>query len=413
MLVFYNFFLISFKISIRIASLWNPKAKNWVSGRHNIIGRMREARKNFEGPLVWFHAASLGEFEQGRSLIEKIKKQYPGHVVLLTFFSPSGYEVRKDYKNSDMIFYLPLDGKKAATEFLDIFKPKLAIFIKYDSWYYYLSELNKRNVPTILISAHFTPNLVYFGIFGSFFRQMLEKYSHIFVQNNDSIELLKKFGMKVPISISGDTRYDRVFDVIHAPFRNEAIEKFCQSGTILVAGSTWTEDEILLEHLHKQLPELKIVIAPHDINLQAIEKIKKRFRNSSLLSEFDQSKTDSKVLIVDSIGMLAGIYRYSNICYVGGGFNPSGIHNILEPAAYGRVVFFGKEYWYSVEAKQLISLGVAFSVKTKEELADLFIPLIHDKPALDQKNEVAANFVKYNLGATEKIMDYIKVNKLI
>ena len=305
MLVFYNFFLILFKFSISIASLWNPKARNWRKGRQGILERIKDARSEITGPLIWFHAASLGEFEQGRSLLEEIKLQYPNYSILLTFFSPSGYEVRKNYKNADIIFYLPLDGKKMSNEFLDIINPSFAIFIKYDSWYYYLTELKKRGIPTILISAHFTPNLVYFGIFGAFFRKMLECYSHIFVQNNESITLLKKFNISSNTSISGDTRYDRVMEITSSTFRNDRIEKFCQSGPVIVAGSTWDEDEMLLEHLHEQMLELKIIIAPHDTGKTSIERIKNRFKNPILLSEYDEKK--SNVLIIDSIGILSSI----------------------------------------------------------------------------------------------------------
>lgn len=411
MLVFYNFFLILFKFSISIASLWNPKARNWRKGRQDILERIKDARSEITRPLIWFHAASLGEFEQGRSLLEEIKLQYPNYSILLTFFSPSGYEVRKNYKNADIIFYLPLDGKKMSNEFLDIINPSFAIFIKYDSWYYYLTELKKRGIPTILISAHFTPNLVYFGIFGSFFRKMLNSYSHIFVQNKESIELLKKYNISVNTSISGDTRYDRVLEITSSDFKNERIENFCQSAQVIVAGSTWDEDETLLEHLHEQMLELKIIIAPHDTGKTSIERIKNRFKNPILLSEYDEKK--SNVLIIDSIGILSSIYRFGTICYVGGGFNSSGIHNILEPAAYGKVVVFGKEYWYSVEAKQLIELGTAFSIKTKQEFLSTVKLLLKDSIVLENKNKIALDFVKTKQGATKKIMSYLESNMIL
>jgi 3-deoxy-D-manno-octulosonic-acid transferase len=411
MLVFYDFFLILYKFSISLTSLWNPKAKKWKDGRQDILQRIKDARSQFKGPLVWFHAASLGEFEQGRSLIEAIKLHYPHYSILLTFFSPSGYEVRKNYKNADMIFYLPMDGKKTSNEFLEIINPSFAIFIKYESWHYYLSALKTRNIPTFLISAHFTPNLVYFGIVGSFFRKMLNSYSHIFVQNNDSIELLKKYNVSVNTSISGDTRYDRVLEITSSDFKNERIEKFCQSAQVIVAGSTWDEDELLLKHLQEELPQLKLVIAPHDIGKASIERVKSNFHNPILLSE--NKDYDSNVLIIDSIGMLSSLYRLGTLCYVGGGFNPSGIHNILEPAAYGKVVIFGKEYWYSLEAKQLIGLGAAFSVSTKQELVSTVELLLKDSDALDAKNKITLDFVRSNQGATKKIMSYLESNMIL
>ena len=411
MLVFYNFFLILFRLSISIASLWNQKARNWKSGRRNILSRIKDARSQIKGPLVWFHAASLGEFEQGRSLIEYIKLNYPHYSIMLTFFSPSGYEVRKNYKNAEMIFYLPLDGKKTSNEFLEIIKPSFAIFIKYESWFYYLSALNARNIPTYLISAHFTPNLVYFGIIGSFFRKMLERYSHIFVQNNESIELLKKFNVSVSNSIAGDTRYDRVMEITSVDFKDERIEKFCQSSSVIVAGSTWNEDEILLKHLHERMPELKLVIAPHDVGKSSIERIKNRFKDPVLLSDYQHN--NSNVLVIDSIGLLSSIYRYATLCYVGGGFNPSGIHNILEPAAYGKVVIFGKEYWYSVEAKELIGLGTAFSISSNEDFVELVKTLLEKRTTLEEKNKTTFDYVRSNQGATKKIMTYLESNMII
>ena len=411
MLVFYDFFLILYKFSISLASLWNQKAKKWKDGRQDILQRIKDARSQFKGPLVWFHAASLGEFEQGRSLIEAIKLAYPHYSILLTFFSPSGYEVRKNYKNADMIFYLPLDGKKTSSDFLEIINPSFAIFIKYESWYYYLSGLKSRNIPTFLISAHFTPNLVYFGIVGSFFRKMLDNYSHIFVQNNDSIELLKKYNLSADASIAGDTRYDRVLEITSSDFKNECIEKFCQSSQVIVAGSTWGEDEILLKHLHEKFPQMKLVLVPHDISKASIDRVKSLFKDPILLSE--NKEHHSNVLIIDSIGMLSSIYRFGTICYVGGGFNPSGIHNILEPAAYGKVVIFGKEYWYSLEAKQLIDLGTAFSVSNQQELLATVELLLRDIDALNDKNKITLDFVNSNKGATKKIMSYLESNMIL
>jgi 3-deoxy-D-manno-octulosonic-acid transferase len=411
MLVFYDFFLILYKFSISLASLWNQKAKKWSEGRQDILQRIKDARSQLKGPLVWFHAASLGEFEQGRSLIEAIKLAYPHYSILLTFFSPSGYEVRKNYKNADMIFYLPMDGKKTSNEFIEIINPSFVIFIKYESWYYYLSALKTRQIPTFLISAHFTPNLVYFGIVGSFFRKMLNSYSHIFVQNNESIELLKKYHLSADLSIAGDTRYDRVLEITSSDFKNDRIEKFCQSSQVIVAGSTWREDELLLKHLFEKFPQLKLVIAPHDISKASIDRVKSLFNDPILLSE--NKEHHSNVLIIDSIGMLSSIYRFGTICYVGGGFNPSGIHNILEPAAYGKVVIFGKEYWYSLEAKQLIGLGTAFSVSSKQELLSTVDLLLMDSDTLDAKNKITLNFIKSNQGATKKIMGYLESNMIL
>jgi 3-deoxy-D-manno-octulosonic-acid transferase len=233
----------------------------------------------------------------------------------------------------------------------------------------------------------------------------------IFVQNNSSIELLKKYNISTDISISGDTRFDRVMEIASANFENEYIEKFCASGVVLIAGSTWKDDNILLEHLHEKIPSLKLVIAPHDIKKHAIERIKKQFKNALLLSE--KKDENSNVLIIDSIGLLSSIYRFGTLCYVGGGFNPSGIHNILEPAAYGKVILFGKEYWYSVEAKQLIELGSAFSIKNKEELLEQVKNLMKKHDVLEMKNKITLNYIKSNKGATNTIMKHLESNSFL
>lgn len=412
MLFFYNLFLYAFSAGIHLASLWNPKARQWVNGRRSLLKRIKVAVAATEGPVIWMHCASLGEFEQGRPLLEDLKKRYPGHRILLTFFSPSGYEIKKNNSGADLVFYLPLDGKRNVQYFLDAVNPELVIFVKYESWHYYLTELKKRNIPTLLVSAIFKPEQTFFGIFGGFLRGLLENYSHIFVQDQDSFEILKKYGLRAEISIAGDTRFDRVTEIINQPFTHHHIESFCAGNQVLIAGSTWEEDEKMLADLSKQQPTLKMIIAPHEVSESAIQKTKERFDDSVLLSalESDLKKNNSTVLIIDCIGMLSKIYRYSTICYVGGGFNIAGIHNVLEPAAYGRVVIFGPNHQRSAEPEALIASGAGFSYQRRGTLIEIVERLLTDKRLLQEKNETARSFVDKRKGATKKITDYIEKN---
>jgi len=413
MLFFYNLFLLIYDFGIKVSALGYEKAQYWVRGRRNIHQRIKEACASSLSPIVWMHCASLGEFEQGRELLERIKINFPKYRILLTFFSPSGYEIRKNYNGANMIFYLPLDGKKTASEFLNNVNPTLALFIKYDSWFYYLHELKQRGIPTLLISAMFTPNLAFFGIGGSFFRKMLNNYSHIFLQDLKSKKLLEEFSIKAPLSVNGDTRFDRVIDIASSTFTHPVFEKFCSSGDVLIAGSTWKEDEKFLVHLLKECPEIKLVIAPHEINKQHVNELKTQFSNSFVLSESINKEihASANVMIVDTIGMLSKIYRYATLCYVGGGFNKSGIHNILEAAVYGKTICFGKYYGFSREAESLIKLGAAFSFNCKDDLIAHVKNLLSNKSSLSIKNAAAKDFVLENKGATNKIIHYLVENR--
>ena len=415
MLFFYNLFLFIYAIGIKVSAIGNVKAHLWLKGRRKIHARIKEACDASNQPIVWMHCASLGEFEQGRELLERIKKHYPSYRILLTFFSPSGYEVRKNYTGADMIFYLPLDGKTNAKTFLNNVNPKLALFIKYDSWYYYLHELKSRGIPTLLVSALFTRDLAFFRTGGSFFRNMLEYYSHIFLQDLKSKELLNQFNVNVPISVNGDTRFDRVIDIATEPFYHPVFEKFCKVGNVLIAGSTWKEDEQALAYLLQECPDLKLIIAPHETKKHHISDLKIQFPNCILLSETINHDLigNYNVLIVDTIGILSKIYRYATICYVGGGFNKSGIHNILEAAVYGKLVCFGKEFWFSREAEILIKLGSAFSFESKESLCSFVKNILLDKENLSLKNEIAKEFVESNKGATNKILNYLEEKRLL
>jgi len=415
MLIFYTIFLCLFDLIIRFASIWNPKARLWVKGRKNIFERLKAAVEKGEGPIIWMHSSSLGEFEQGKPVLESLKTTYPHHRILLTFFSPSGYEIRKNYEGADMIFYLPLDGRIRSRKFLDIVCPDLAIFVKYESWFYYLNGLKKRGIPTLLISAIFTPKQHFFGPFGGFLRTLLESYTHLFVQDSPSAAILQKFYLQVPVTIAGDTRYDRVEKITSMPFHHRSIEAFCINANIMIAGSTWKDDEEMLSGLLDTIPDLKLIIAPHEVNQKHIQVIRQLFKQNILLSEADDhiQLKDARVLIIDCIGMLSKLYRYATICYVGGGFNAAGIHNILEPAAYGKTVIFGPNHDRTSEAKALIEAGVGFSYDSKKALASITKKLISDIAIRKYLDESAKKFVRQRKGATQIIVGHIEENRLL
>jgi 3-deoxy-D-manno-octulosonic-acid transferase len=303
MLFFYHIFLHLYGSGIRFASIWNAKARLWVDGRKNIFERLKAAVEKGQGPIIWMHSSSLGEFEQGKPVLERLKTAYPQHRILLTFFSPSGYEIRKNYDGADMVFYLPLDGRIRSRKFLDIVSPELAIFIKYESWFCYLNGLKKRGIPTLLISAIFTPNQNFFGPFGGFLRTLLKSYTHLFVQDAASAAILQKFELKVPVTIAGDTRYDRVAEVTQLPFQHGAIEAFFNKTDTLIAGSTWKEDEEMLSGLLDAMPDLKLIIAPHEVNQKHIQGLMQLFRKNILLSKVNDhaSMKDARVLIIAKV----------------------------------------------------------------------------------------------------------------
>ena len=415
MLFLYNIFLHLYNSGIRFASIWNSKASLWVEGRKNLFERLKAAVEKGDGPVLWIHSSSLGEFEQGKPVLESLKTSYPNHRILLTFFSPSGYEIRKNYDGADMIFYLPLDGRIRSKKFLDIVRPELAIFIKYESWFYYLKRLKKRGIPTLLISAIFTPQQHFFGPFGGFLRTLLESYSHLFVQDAPSAAILQKFKLRIPVTVAGDTRYDRVAEISSLPFHHSAVETFCSETDTMIAGSTWKEDEEMLSGLLDAKPELKLIIAPHEIGPKHLEEIKRLFRKNILFSELDDLDRlkNARVLIIDCMGMLSKLYRYATICYVGGGFNAAGIHNILEPTAYGKTVIFGPHHDRTAEAKALIETGVGFSYNSKQDLIYITEKLLSDISRRKSLDESAKNFVGQRKGATHIIVRHIEENRLL
>ena len=358
------------------------------------------------------HSASLGEFEQGRTLIDSIRKDYPTYKMLVTFFSPSGYEVRKNYAGVDFVFYLPLDTKKNAEQFIELIQPSLVVFIKYELWFHYLHTLHKKRIPAILISAIILPSQAYFGVFGKFFQQMLQFFTHVFVQDENSQLLLRSLNIKIPVTVSGDTRFDRVAEITHEIFHHKSIEHFCGAHQLLVAGSTWKEDEQILAILQSSRMGLKFIIAPHEINTSHIDFIKSIFKNAICLSEYN-FELQADVLIIDSIGMLSKIYRYATIAYVGGGFNKAGIHNILEAAVYGKVVFWGPNFNRSAEASKLIGVGAGYSFEKNTDFIKQASYLLDNQSERERLNMLAKEFVQTNMGATSRIMVFLQDSKIL
>lgn len=406
--------MLLYRAAIRIASLWNNKAKLWSNGRKNIFDRLGAELRDQDSKIIWFHCSSLGEFEQGRPVMENLKKQIPNSKLLLTFFSPSGYEIRKDYKGVDWVFYLPLDSKKNARTFFDIVKPVLAVFVKYDFWYYYLNECKKRKTPLLLVSGIFRKDQLFFKWYGNLHRSMLSCFTHFFVQDKESLQLLLSISIK-NATVAGDTRFDRVTEIAENFTPIETIEKYCGSSTILVAGSSWPEDEKLIKDATANFPNLKIIIAPHEIHREHIDQLKTIFPNAMLYSQLKAHSSQpitSSHLIIDNIGMLSRLYHYATIAYVGGGFN-KGIHNTLEPAVYGKPVLFGPNYKKFKEAIGLIETGGGACVNSNTELTSQLKKLLTNKDILESSSKNSFDFVKQNKGATQKILYYIEANRLL
>ncbi|WP_407428969.1 3-deoxy-D-manno-octulosonic acid transferase [Arcticibacter sp.] len=393
-----------------MSQAFNVKAKAWVKGRKNLFQKMKQ-EVNSEKQHIWFHFASLGEFEQGRPVIEKVKSDYPGYPVVITFFSPSGYELRKNYALADHVFYLPLDTRRNASQFVDIINPKLAIFTKYEYWYHFFSELNRRSIPLIVISAIFRDDQIFFKWYGGLHRAMLRKVSRLFVQDAASISMLENIGI-THASIGGDTRFDRVASNARQPKDFQLVREFCGSANVLVAGSTWPEDENILSKAIERFEEWKFIIAPHEIKpdkLKAFESLlpaNTYLRYSELKENGLPDETKKwRILIIDNIGMLSSLYQYGQIAYIGGGFGV-GIHNTLEAAAFGLPIIFGPNYKRFLEAKMLIAENAAFSIKNKDELLEVLNKL----KEIDFRREsgnAAKKLVLNNTGATEAIFSYL------
>lgn len=401
----YNVAIQCYYLGILIVSPWNRKAKQWLTGRKNQFALLQNVLRENE-KRIWFHCASAGEFEQGRPLMEACKKSWPQQKIVLTFFSPSGYEQRKSYAGADYVFYLPLDTASNARQFIALVKPSLAIFVKYEFWYQHLQALQQQDIPVLLISGIFRKKQLFFQWYGKPWRSVLRLFRHFFLQDQASLQLLHSLNIQ-NATVTGDTRFDRVWEIALHPETLPVIQSFKGSSRLLVAGSTWPEDEKILEELIRlNPPQWKFILVPHELNDQHLNMLKSRFRDEAILySSADTDNCSSKrILIVDAMGLLSSVYSYGNMAYVGGGFG-KGIHNILEAAVYGLPVVFGPHYQQFNEAVTLLSQGGASSVDSAEELIRAFH---HFNERTDSVKSINRNFVASQKGATDLIMDYMK-----
>jgi 3-deoxy-D-manno-octulosonic-acid transferase len=401
MLWIYNIGIRIYSFLLHIAAIFNPKAKLFINGRKSIWQHIASKINPNDHP-IWFHFASLGEFEQGRPVLEAFKNQKPQQKIIVTFFSPSGYEIRKNYPLAD-VFYLPIDTRKNAERFIKLVNPQQAIFTKYEFWFHYFNELHKKQIPLYLISGIFRPNQTFFKWYGSFYREILTYVSHFFVQNKESVDLLKSIGIS-QVSLSGDTRFDRVYENAQHPKKLELIEQFCGDAKVFIAGSTWLPDEKLLVALAAKNQDWKFIIAPHEIGEAHIQEIEALFPEAIKFSAFSSQLTQAsaQILIIDNIGMLSSLYQYGKLAYIGGGFG-AGIHNTLEAAAFGLPVIFGPKYDKFQEAKDLIAIDAAKSISSEDELKIAF----ENFKSNEKSSAAAKEYVEQQKGATEMIMGKI------
>lgn len=403
MVLIYHIAIRFYYLFIYLVSFLNLKAKLWIHGRKNQVVKPHRG-------CMWFHFASLGEFEQGRPVLERMRALYPEKQVVVTFFSPSGYEVRKNTPLANAVYYLPLDTPQNAFNFIEALQPDLAIFTKYEYWYCFFRELNRRQVPLYIISGIFRPKQVFFNWYGGLHRKMLRMVNHFFVQDDSSQELLQKLDIN-NVTFSGDTRFDRVWANALKPKPLPEIEKFKDGKKLFIAGSTWPQDEELLANVVKLYPDWKFIFAPHEINEEKINKLINllpagytiRF---SHLSNLNASDSTLQMLVIDNIGMLSSLYQYGEVAYIGGGFG-AGIHNTLEAAAFGLPVIFGPNYQKFREARELIELNAGISISNMHELRNAAGLLMEDETYRATAGKAAAKYVAEHTGATETIVNYI------
>lgn len=407
MVFLYNLGIRLYILLVNIVSPFNAKAKLWLNGRKNWRQKVNSAIPKGTN-TAWIHCSSLGEFEQGRPLIESLKIRFPNLKIVLTFFSPSGYEVRKNYAGADYIFYLPIDTNRNAKDFIELINPRMVIFVKYEFWYHYLRSLKKKNIPTYVVSAIFREDQAFFKWYGGWYRQFLLNFEYLFVQNKHSQDLLNRIGIG-NVLVTGDTRFDRVARVASEAKTIPFVEQFCNDEKIIVAGSTWPKDEeLLIDYITQNEGKAKLILVPHEIDSSHIQGIIQNLHVEFVVFSNQQSgnPSNARVLIVDTIGLLSSIYRYGHIAYIGGGFGV-GIHNTLEAATFGLPIIFGPNYHKFQEAKDLIALKAAFSVNSFEELSDFLNLLIVDEQSRKVAGDNSKKLVLSGVGATDRILDQI------
>jgi len=411
--IFYMLFIYTIIVQIanfllKIIAFFSPKMKLFVEGRKPVF-EILASKIRTEDKTIWFHAASLGEYEQGLPVIEKIKEKFPHHKIVISFFSPSGYEVRKNNTVADVTVYLPLDTKKNAKEFLKLVHPEMAFFIKYEYWPNYLNELKKLYIPTYLISGIFRENQMFFKWYGGFYRKALETFTYFFVQNESSKKLLFQLG-KTNVAVSGDTRFDRVATILEKDNSLDFIEAFKNDTLTIVVGSSWPKDEsLLVDFINQTAEKVKFIIAPHNIKSEQIKELKNAISKNVVLFSEKENKNlaDFDVFIIDTIGILTKIYSYADIAFVGGGFGNPGVHNILEPATFGVPIVIGPNFSHFAEATALVNLEGCLSIANKNELSDAFSNLIRNTDIRHEKGHICSTFVQMNKGATNIILNQI------
>jgi 3-deoxy-D-manno-octulosonic-acid transferase len=393
---------------LKIVALFSPKMKLFVEGRKLVFPTLEEKIKPSD-KTIWFHAASLGEYEQGLPVIEALKIKFPNHKIIISFFSPSGYEVRKNNTLADATVYLPMDSKKNVVLFLDLIHPEMVFFIKYEFWPNYLNELKKRAIPTYLISGIFRKNQMFFTWYGGFYRKALDTFNYFFVQNEASKKLLLEIG-KTNVTVAGDTRFDRVATILEKDNSLDFISQFKNDTLTIVIGSSWPKDEsLLVEYINQTNEKVKFIIAPHNIKTDQIQELKKSISKKTVLFSEKEGKNlaDSDVFIIDTIGILTKIYSYADIAYVGGGFGNPGVHNLLEPATFGVPIVIGLNFSHFAEATALVNMEGCVSISNKLELHDAFSNLIHNNDIRHEKGHICGTFVQMNKGATSCILNQI------
>ncbi|MBP7104249.1 MAG: 3-deoxy-D-manno-octulosonic acid transferase [Fermentimonas sp.] len=403
----YNLGIYFMSLFIRLVSPFKRKARLMIDG-HKSVFNLLEKEIDKKAKYIWFHVASLGEFEQARPLIEEIKNSKPEYKILLTFFSPSGYEVRYNYPLADIVTYLPFDTKKNARRFLELTNPHMVIFIKYEFWYNYINEIYQRRIPVYLVSAIFRKNQSFFKKLRSPYRNMLSLYTHFFVQDDESHKLLQKHGIK-NVTVAGDTRIDRVIEIQKQTVNLPIVEKFIDKGSIIfIAGSSWPADEDIFINYFNSHPNLKLIIAPHEIDESHLTEIEKKLsRPSQRYSGLTDTDTvNADCMIIDCFGLLASVYRYADIGYIGGGFG-DGIHNLPEAAVYGIPVIFGPNFIKFREAHDLIATGGGFTIKNRAEFNKLMESFINEPELREKAGKEAKNYIFSNSGATNTILNHI------
>lgn len=403
----YDLFHTCYKASIHIAAPFRNKARQWVDGRKHVFEILETRLKDKPSKRLWMHCASLGEFEQGRPVLEAFKKSHPEYCIVLTFFSPSGYELRKNYAGADIISYLPADSSVNARRFIQNVKPQMALFVKYEFWFHYLHTLHTHRIPIVLFSAIFRKEQVFFQWYGLLFRKMLGYFDKVIVQTPASRELLQS--INIPAEVAADTRFDRVYAIAQLPDTDNKLTEFKGESPLCIGGSTWPEDELILAEVYHTFLEpnhYKLVIAPHDVSAKNIERLQSVFKGKCRLLS-DAAFGDANVLIVDSIGRLASIYRYATFVYIGGAFG-KGLHNILEASVYGKPVFFGPRHQKFNEAIELTQAGAAFSINSAEQLNHLFIAISGDADKYEAICKTAKQYVEKKLGGTWQVMAAIE-----